>query len=159
MTSKVIKEGGLRALTALLLLLVPGCSQVGNKVEDSEAIIQGTAVAYQGTSMAATTTALAVSITFSVIPRNQGSQPVSPLSAVEFLTFTMSVTSPFVGPAGGNLEGVFYPVGSAGNVLIIGLPGAKSLGATFSGHIHFDGVDNLGKSVTFDVDYATVITA
>ncbi len=157
MTSKVIKEGGLRALTALLLLLALGCSQVGNKVEDSEAIIQGTSVAYQGTSMAASTTALAVAITFSVIARNQGGQPVSPLSAVEFLTFTMTTTSPSVGVFGGNTEGVFYPVGSAGNVIVVGL-GAKVLGASYTGHIRFDGVDNLGKTVTFDVDYGTSVT-
>jgi hypothetical protein len=157
MTSKVFKEGGLRALTALLLLLVPGCSQVGNKVSDSEAIIQGTTIGYQGTSMAASTTALAVAITFNVIPRNQGSQAVSPLSAVEFLTFTMTTTSPSVGVTGGNMEGIFYPVGSSGNVIIIGL-GAKVLGASYTGHIRFDGVDNLGKAVSFDIDYGTVVT-
>jgi hypothetical protein len=158
MTSKVFKEGGLRALTALLLLLASGCSQVGNKVSDSEAIIQGTAIAYQGTSMAATTTALAVSITFSVISRNQGGDTVSPLSAIEFLTFTMTIASPgFSGVTSGNMEGIFYPVGSAGNVVIVGL-GNKALGS-YSGHIRFDGVDNLGKAVSFDVDFATVVTA
>ncbi len=146
---------------AALVLAFSGaaCNAPGNQSSDSEAIIQGTSVAYEGASMAATTTAFAVDITFSVIPRDQGTKVIAgPLNAVEFVSYTITFTAPAAGVSTGSLLGVFYPVGSSGNVIILGLGAKLGAGTLYAGHIHFDGRDNLGRPVTFDLEFSTVLT-
>ncbi len=151
----------LAVLAVILALALPGtsCNVPGNQNKDSEAIVQGTAITYLGTSMAATTVALTVSVTFSVITRQQGTLPESLLNSIQFETMTITAFSPIAGVSVTPITGIFYQTPSAGNVIIITLSPAKSAAnVSYNGHVHLDGHDNLGRPVSYDFDYGTATT-
>lgn len=142
-----------------LVLLGTACNTPGNRPVDSEAIIHGTAITYSGTSAADTKTPVSVNITFDVIARTQNPVTQSDLNAVQFESYTISFTSPVVLVATVPTQGVWYPVGSTGNVISIVLEGTKTAGDVITAHIRFSGRDDLGRVVTYDVDVGTVVTA
>ncbi len=142
-----------------IALLGTACNTPGNRPAESEAIIHGTAITYSGTSAADTKNPLAVNITFDVIARTQDPVTQSQLNAVQFLSYTISYTSPFVVVSTVQTQGVWYPVGSTSNVLSIVLEATKTAGDVVTGHIAFTGRDDLGRVVNYDVDFGTVVTA
>ena len=148
-----------------LALLGTACNAPGDRPTDSEAIIHGTAIAYSGTSAADTTSALVANITFSVIARTQGTGITqSQLNAVQFETYTITFTSPSAFTATVPMQGVWYDVGSTGNVIILTLvpsPPAptKVAGTVINAHVTFAGHDDLGRPVTYDVDLGTAVTS
>jgi len=145
------------ATLAALGVAVAGiaCNAVGNEPTESEAVVQGTAVTYIGTKIADNIQAAAL-FTFAVRDRNQSNLSTSTLNAIEFTTFTATFTSPIVGTSTGTSEGIFYLVGSVGNTLLFELPEVGA-GTSDVGHIHFDGHDNLGRHVGWDVDFGVSI--
>ncbi len=150
------------AVAAILAVALFGtaCNSVGNKPDWSEAVIQGTALEYSGQS-AADPKPVTAKITFAVRDRNQSALSTSLLNAVEFTSITVTdafgatVTTP-----GG--QGIFYPVPSTGNIILLDLLDKTPVplaGTGISEHVHFDGRDNLGHHVEFDIDLGTVVTA
>ena len=131
------------------------CNAVGNEPKESEAVVQGTAITYIGTKIADNIQAAAL-FTFAVRDRNQSNLSTSNLNAIEFMTATVDYTSPFVGTVTSNMEGVFYLVQSEGNSIAFQIP-EMGAGTSDVGHIHFDGHDNLGRHVSWDVDFGVAI--
>lgn len=154
---------GIKRLAAGAILAVAlfgtACNSVGNKPDWSEAVIQGTALEYTGVSSADPKPVVA-KITFAVLDRNQSGLSTSDLNNIEFTSYTMTYSSPFVGTVTGISAGIFYSVPSSGNILLLSLlnkPAAA--GTTISVHVHFDGRDNLGRHVEYDIELGTVVTA
>lgn len=157
--SRLVRIDGLAVPVILALaLLGTACNTPGNRPAESEAIIHGTAIGYSGTSAADTKNPVAINITFDVVARTQDPVTQSQLNAVQFLSYTISYTSPFVMVATVPTAGVWYTVGSTGNVISIVLESTKTAGDVLTGHIAFTGRDDLGRVVNYDVDFGTVVT-
>ncbi len=142
----------LAALLAFALVLLSGtaCNEFDDP-GDAEAVIQVTKVTTAGEKLS-TAAAASADIQFDVKDRSQG-KATSFLNSVTFDSFDVTYSALFA-PTSGSALGVFFPVGSSGNHLVITLipetlrPAAGTVIICF---IHFDGHDNLGRPVDFDV--------
>jgi len=143
----------------VLLLAATSCNRVGDDPDAAEAVIQVTGVSTTGTSLAAAEDAKA-QITFSVFARNGGSNNF--LNNVTFDSFTVTFTPTAVVPdLVGSANGVFFPIGSSGNVMTFVLvpQGSRpAAGTVLLANIQVEGHDQLNRPVAFEVTVSLVFT-
>jgi hypothetical protein len=136
--------------SALVLLSGTACNRFDDPA-DAEAVIQVTKVTTAGEKLS-TAAAASADIQFDVKDRSHG-KATSFLNSVTFTSFDV-VYSSIYAPTTGSALGVFFSVGSTNNHLLITLipeTSRPAAGTVIICFVHFDGEDNLGRHVEFDV--------